>query len=163
MTEASLVLQALAVLALVALFVSARNLENKAKTEMRRRDAVEAALKAEVAKIHTALLIRIVEKLEGKIVVVPGSAAVSHAAPIADRPAKPPPVSQPPPVATQPQPVSPDPNIHEIVKRHGLDGQWEHHGWCRAHTPAWQRVWDTPHEALRTDGRIVEGVQHEKP
>jgi hypothetical protein len=88
------------------------------------------------AKTHTTLLLRLLEKLEGRVFApVPKSHIVSQ-----------------PPVA-----IPPDPNIHEVLHRHDKD--WAHGGWVRAHTPAWQRAWDTPGEALKIGEEIVEGVQ----
>ncbi|MFH1110967.1 MAG: hypothetical protein V1790_17480 [Planctomycetota bacterium] len=137
MTEAILVLQVVAVVALAAILLAQRK----------------------ATATHTALLIRLAEKATEPTVIRLVQPAASHpSAP--EKQSEPPPVASRPPAAPQPPPdIPPDSNIHEIVKRNDHNHPWEHHGWCRAYTPAWQRVWDTPHEALKIDGEIVEGVQ----
>jgi hypothetical protein len=56
---------------------------------------------------------------------------------------------------------APGSQIWETLHRSNLSGEWDHHGWVREGTIAWQKAHDTPGVALRQEGTpdIVEGKQ----
>ena len=49
-------------------------------------------------------------------------------------------------------------NLHETLRK-DREGRWVHHGWVEPNSPAWEKAYTTPDQALKVDGAVIEGVQ----